>query len=63
MTAARWASLIIGLLCFPLHFDSGPNPPNGWDSLNVLIYKAAAAALIIVPLLLEYKERRNRKGD
>lgn len=62
MTAARWTSLIIGLLCFPLHFDSGPNPPNGWDFLNILIYKAAATALIIVPLVLEFMERK-KKGD
>lgn len=62
MTAARWTSLIVGLLCFPLHFDSGPSPPNGWDSLNVLVYKTASTALIIVPLVLEFIERK-KKGD
>lgn len=64
MTTARWTSFIIGCLYFPLHYSNDPNPSNIWDFLIVLTYKAASAALIIVPLLLEYKEhQKSKKGD
>ena len=60
MTAARWVSLIIGCLITPLNFSSEGIPPCIWDFLIVMAYKASAAALVIVPLILEYKERKGK---
>lgn len=58
MTTARWFSLITGSLAFFLNYSSEGNPPNFWDFMLVFTYKAAAAALIIVPLILEHIEKR-----
>ena len=57
MTTARWFSLVTGCLAFFLNYSSEGNPPNFWDFLLVLTYKATAAALIIVPLVLEHIEK------
>ena len=58
MTTARWFSLVTGCLAFFLNYSSEGTPPNFWDFLLVLTYKAAAATLIIIPLILEYIEKR-----
>ena len=58
MTAARWVSLVMGCLIMPLNFSSELLPPCIWDFLIVLAYKASAAALVIVPLVLEFMERK-----
>ena len=57
MTTARWFSLVTGCLAFFLNYSSLGNPPNLWDFLLVLSSKAAAAALIIVPLIIEHIEK------
>ena len=59
MTAARWISLISGCLLLPLNYSSEGIPTCIWDFLIVLAYKASAAALVIVPLVLEFMERRS----
>ncbi len=48
MTAARWVSLIIGILLMPCKFEA--KNPKAWDILGLLIQEAAAAALIITRL-------------
>ena len=58
MTAARWVSLIIGILLMPCKFEA--KNPKAWDILGLLIQEAAAAALIITPLVLEFLERGGR---
>ena len=58
MTAARWMSLIVGCLLLPLSFSSEGQPACIWDFMIVLAYKVTAAALVVVPLVLEYLERR-----
>lgn len=58
MTAARWVSLIIGILLLPYKFDA--EKPDAWDILGLFIQEATAIALIIVPLVLEFLERGGR---
>ena len=58
MTAARWVSLIIGILPMPYEFEA--KNPEAWDILGLLIQEASAAALIITPLVLEFLERDGR---
>lgn len=58
MTTARWFSLVTGCLAFFLNYSSEGNPPNFWDVLLVLAFKASSTALILVPLVLEYRERK-----
>ena len=62
MTTARWFSLITGCLAFFLNYSSEGNPPNFWDFLLVLTYKATAAFLIAAPMILEYLEREKEKN-
>lgn len=56
MTAARWVSLVIGILLMPYEWDT--ERPTVWDVLGLLIQEASAAALVITPLVLEYLERK-----
>lgn len=63
MTTARWFSLITGCLAFFLNYSSEGNPPNFWDFLLVLTYKATAAFLIAAPMILEYLEREKEKQE
>lgn len=58
MTAARWVSLIIGILLMPCKFEA--KDPKAWDILGLLMQEASAAALIITPLVLEFLERGGR---
>ena len=56
MTAARWVSLIIGCLCI---FGSlTPKNPDIYDVVCKVSYLVSASALVIVPLVLEFLERR-----
>lgn len=56
MTTARWTSLIIGALCFPLQFDSTPNLPNGWDRMEPMKLERKSGGL---PTLLDYDEYKS----
>lgn len=62
MTPARWTSLIAGIISdLLLSYNTEGNPPNIWDFLIVLSCKAVSAAMIFIPLVLEYKERKSEK--
>lgn len=62
MTAARWTSLIAGIISdLLLSYNTEGNPPNIWDFLIVLSCKAVSAAMILIPLVLEFKERQSEK--
>ena len=56
MTAARWISLIVGVL-IAAGIDWEENT-NVHDMLCLLMTEAFAAALIIAPLVLEFLERK-----
>lgn len=57
MTTARWISLIIGCLCIgSIHIET--KDTNIWDFLCNLVLLAVPCSLVIVPLILEYLERR-----
>lgn len=61
MTVARWWSLVCGCLSITgTSWSTEGNPPNAWDLLVVLVWKGAAVALISIPLILEYKERKGK---
>lgn len=57
MTAARWISLIVGVL-ISASIDFETRDTNVYGILSLLISEALAAALIIAPLVLEFLERR-----
>ena len=58
MTTARWFSLITGCLCI---FGSLiPKEPDVFDVVLKVAYYTVAVALVVVPLVLEYLERRDR---
>lgn len=58
MTAARWVSLVVGCLSMvSTHWVT--EDTNAWDTIGLLIWKAASVALVITPLVLEFLERRN----
>ena len=56
MTAARWFSLVVGCLC--LGETMSTENTNAWDAVCIFIYRVTAAAMVIVPLVLEFLERR-----
>ena len=56
MTAARWISLIVGVL-ISASIDFEAEGTNVWGMLRFLMAEALAAALIIAPLVLEFLER------
>lgn len=60
MTTARWWSVVCGCLALFANWSSEGNPPNVWDFFVVLAFQGSAVALVVVPLVLEYLERRNR---
>lgn len=63
MTHARWISLIAGIISdLLLLYSTEGNPPNVWDFLIVLSCKAVTAAMILIPLILDYKERQSEKN-
>lgn len=62
MTAARWVCLIVGFLIFAgTGYSTDPNPPNLADVLIVFVIYGGAVALIALPVILEFLERRNNK--
>lgn len=56
MTAARWVSLILGILLMPCEWES--DNPNVLEIVGLFIREISAAALVITPLVLEFLERR-----
>lgn len=56
MTVARWISLVIGCLCMTASFKAIDT--NIFDVLLMFIYRITALALVIVPLVLEFMERK-----
>lgn len=63
MTIARWTSLIAGIISdLLLSYSTAGKPPNIRDFLIVLSCKAVTAAMILIPLILEYKERQSEKN-
>lgn len=57
MTAARWISLIVGVL-ISASIDFEVKDMNVQDMLCFLMTEALAATLIIAPLVLEFLERK-----
>ena len=62
MTVARWFSLIVGLLIMPF-FSKDDDTKENTDTniFDVIIYfigRITASILIIVPLVLEFMERK-----
>ena len=57
MTAARWVSLIVGVL-IAAEVDWGKEDTNVWDTLCLLMTRVLAAAMVITPLVLEFLERK-----
>lgn len=52
----RWVSLVVGCLCMMATLET--TDTNFWDAVCIFIYRVSAAALVIVPLILEFIERR-----
>ena len=56
MTAARWFSLVVGCLCMTASMST--EDATAWDAVCIFIYRVSAVAMVIVPLVLEFLERR-----
>ena len=56
MTTARWISLIVGCLIL-CDIQTRTEKTNAWDLLIILFRILVPAALVIIPLVLEYLER------
>lgn len=56
MTVARWISLVTGCLCMTASLKT--TDTNIFDVLIIFIYRITASALVIVPLVLEFMERK-----
>ena len=56
MTTARWVSLIVGCICMTANMST--EETNFWDAVCIFVYRLSAAAMVIVPLVLEFLERR-----
>ena len=57
MTAARWISLIAGvLILMTINLDT--DGTNIWDFMQSILFMLVPCSLVIVPIVLEYLERR-----
>lgn len=57
MTAARWTSLIAGvLMLMTINIDT--DDVSFWEFLQNVIFMLVPCSLVIVPIVLEYLERR-----
>ena len=57
MTAARWTSLIAGvLILMTINLDT--DDTSIWDFLQSILFMLVPCSLVIVPIVLEYLERR-----
>ena len=62
MTGARWTSIIFGILCLG-SLKVKMVDTNFWDFMFSLCALLVPASLVIVPLVLEFMERRNKKDE
>lgn len=62
MTGARWTSLIFGCLCLG-SLSVKMEDANFWDFLLSICALLVPASLIIMPLVLEFMERKRKKEE
>lgn len=62
MTGARWTSIIFGILCLGT-LKVKMVDTNFWDFMFGLCGLLVPASLVIVPLVLEFMERKQKKEE
>lgn len=62
MTGARWTSIIFGILCLG-SLKVKMADANFWDFMLSLCALVVPASLVIVPLVLEFMERKQKKEE